>query len=87
MGKIKDILNKIWPWFQTTADKIQAWGLPPELKDLFDKVWGIVPSALQNIIFKELEKLYKEQSVEKAKQALEAFLKWFKEFFDNDDNT
>lgn len=75
---LKSVLDKIWPWFQTTADKIKAWELPPKVDELFDEIWDNLPSTIQDTIYKMLKSVYEKYGEEFAKELLEKILALFK---------
>jgi len=50
--------NKIYPMFQTEADKIKAWKLPDNVDKLFDEVWGLIPAGTQTKIWAFIKDIY-----------------------------
>lgn len=57
MGKFGDFLSRIWPWFQTTADKIEEWDLSPQQKELVNQIWLTLPIKIQETLWALLKKL------------------------------
>jgi len=78
MGKIGDFLNHIWPWFQTTADKIQEWDLNPEQKKLLNQVWLTLPVKIQESLWVLLKKIAEMYGNEFAKKLLQDVLEALK---------
>lgn len=78
MGKIKDLLNKIWPWFQPTYDQIKKWDFPEPVKELLDEVWDLLDDNIKKAIFEFIQSLVTKYGKEFAAQLLEKILKQLK---------
>ena len=74
MGKLTDVLNKIWPWFQTTADQIEKWDASPEIKALLNQVWLTLPVKIQKLIWELVKKLAEMYGDDLAKKILKDVL-------------
>ena len=70
MGKMTDFLNKIWPWFQTSADEIKKWDLTPKQKELVNQIWLNLPVKIQEALWALLKKLAEMYGDEFAKKIL-----------------
>ena len=75
---LKSVLNKIWPWFQTTYDKISQWDLTPKQKELLNQVWLTLPVKIQESIWALLKKLAELYGDEFAKKILQDVLEALK---------
>lgn len=60
MNVIAQWCNKIYPWFQSSADKIKSWELPPKVEALFDEVWAKMPADIQAKTWALVKKIYDE---------------------------
>ena len=74
---IKAWLQNIASSFQPAYDKIKAWHLSPEVDSLLEEIWKQIPKAWQDMVYKELKKLYEEKGVEVAEKLLKKFIEWF----------
>jgi hypothetical protein len=78
MGKLKDALNKIWPWFQSNYDRIKAWELPSGVEELFDATWDVLDDSIKDALYKFIKANYDKYGKEFAMQLLEKVLKALK---------
>ena len=63
--------KKTWPWFQTTADKIKAWSLPPGVNEAFEILSAALPKAVAKGLIAYVDYVYKEYGEKKAKKLVE----------------
>lgn len=76
---MESVLNKIWPWFQTAADRIHAMKLPPDVEQLFDDLWVVMPSYMKKAIEKLIEDLAEKYDKDELADYLKKIFKALKE--------
>jgi hypothetical protein len=76
MGKLSDILNKIYSWcnFQGRYDAIEKWDVSPETKMLINQIWLTLPVAIQSSIWSMIKKLAEQYGDEFAEAILNGVL-------------
>jgi len=81
-GKIKDWLNDVALSFQPAYDRIKAWKLSPEVDALLDKVWSVIPVALQEAVFRFVKEVYDKYGKELAEDLLKRLIEAIKNAID-----
>lgn len=70
----KERLQAIAGWFQPNYDRIKAWDLSDDAKELLDGIWDSLSPTIQNALWKLVKEVY-EENQEKAKELLKKMLK------------
>ncbi len=78
---LKGKLQNLAGWFQPAYNKIKAWDLPPEVDKLFENLWKVLSPDIQKAIWHTLRVMYNKFGKERAKEMLEAMIKYLSKVF------
>jgi high-affinity Fe2+/Pb2+ permease len=67
---LKNLLNKIWPWFQREADIIESWQLDPDVKKLLDTIWTSLSPAIKSALIAFITAIYKKYGADMTNRIL-----------------